>query len=119
VKTLGTFFIISNPRQYGSDALYPELFRQVSKRDDENSPIYSYAIYKDRILTLSSNKYPFQIDISPGQIPKSEVEPRSNGDYDELWYRASNDKVVVIERKTLCWKASRCSPIYFVLFFSW
>lgn len=98
-KTFGTFFIISNPRQYGSDALYPELFRQVSKRDDENSPIYSYAIYKDRILTLSSNKYPFQISISSDQIPKSEVEPRSNGDYDELWYRANNNKIVVVARK--------------------
>jgi signal transduction histidine kinase len=98
-KTLGTFFIISNPRQYGSDALYPELFRQVSKRDDENSPIYSYAIYKDRVLTLSSNKYPFQISISPDQMPKSEVEPRSSGDYDELWYRASNNKIVVVARK--------------------
>lgn len=98
-KVLGYFFIISNPRQYGSDALYPELFRQVSKRDDENSPVYSYAIYKDRVLTLSSNKYPFQINIAPDQIPKSEVEPRSNGEYDELWYRASNNKVVVIARK--------------------
>jgi two-component system, NtrC family, nitrogen regulation sensor histidine kinase NtrY len=98
-KTLGFFFIISNPRQYGSDALYPELFRQVTKRDDENSPIYSYAIYKNRILTLSSNKYPFQISISPDQIPKSEVEPRANGEYDELWYRAGNNKVVVIARK--------------------
>lgn len=98
-KTLGTFFIISNPRQYGSDALYPELFRQVSKRDDENSPIYSYAIYKGGLLTLSSNKYPFQITISKDQIPKSEVDSRAKGDYNELWYRASNNKVVVIARK--------------------
>jgi signal transduction histidine kinase len=98
-KTVGTFFVISNPRQYGSDALYPELFRQVNKRDDENSPIYSYAIYKNGILTASSNKYPFPISISKNQIPKSEVEPRNNDDYDELWYRASNNKVVVIARK--------------------
>jgi len=98
-RTLGSFFIISNPRQYGSDALYPELFRQVSKRDDENSPIYSYAIYKKGLLTQSSNKYPFQISISKEQIPKSEVEPRANNGYDELWYRANNNKVVVIARK--------------------
>ncbi|HVW99843.1 MAG TPA: HAMP domain-containing sensor histidine kinase, partial [Candidatus Babeliaceae bacterium] len=98
-KTVGTFFIISNPRQYGADALYPELFRQVSKRDDENSPIYSFAIYKDRLLTSSSNKYPFPISISKDQIPKSEVEQRTNDGYDELWYRSSNNKVVVIAKQ--------------------
>ena len=98
-KIVGTFFIISNPRQYGSDALYPELFRQVNKRDDENSPFYSYAIYKNGTLTTSSNKYPFPISISKQQIPKSEIDARDNGDYDELWYRASNNKVVVIARK--------------------
>src|SRR4029079_7886234 len=81
------------------DALYPELFRQVNKRDDENSPVYSYAIYKGRLLTLSSNKYPFQISISKDQVPKSEVDARTNGGYDELWYRAGNNKVVVIARK--------------------
>jgi two-component system, NtrC family, nitrogen regulation sensor histidine kinase NtrY len=99
IRSAGTFFVISNPRQYGSDALYPELFRQVSKRDDENSPIYSYGIYKNGLLTLSSNKYPFQISIPNDQIPKSEIESRTNGDYDELWYRANNNKIVVIARK--------------------
>lgn len=98
-KTIGTFFIISNPRQYGSDALYPELLRQVSKRDDEYSPVYSYAIYKDRLLTSFSNKYSFPITISTDQIPKGEVDQRDNNEYDELWYRASNNKVVVIARK--------------------
>jgi two-component system, NtrC family, nitrogen regulation sensor histidine kinase NtrY len=98
-RNIGTFFIIFNPRQYGSDAFFPELFRQVNKRDDENSPVYSYAIYKNGVLTTSSNRYPFQISISKEQSPRSETEERTNGDYDELWYRAANDKVVVIARK--------------------
>ena len=98
-KIIGSFFIISNPRQYGSDALYPELFRQVSKRDDENSPIYSFAIYKDRLLTSSSNKYPFQISISKEQVPKAETDQRTKDGYDELWYRASNNKIVVIAKQ--------------------
>ncbi len=98
---IGTFFIISTPRQYGTtDALYPELFRQVSKReDDENSPIYSYAIYKDNLLFSSSAKYPFAIKISKEQIPAKDFEQRTNSGYDELWYRAGNDKVVVIAKK--------------------
>ena len=79
--------------------MYPELFRQVNKRDDENSPVYSYAIYKNGVLSNSSNKYPFRIDISDSPALKSETEERTNGDYNELWYRAGNDKVVVIAKK--------------------
>lgn len=100
INTAGTFFIVSTPRQYGAtDALYPELFRQVSKRDEENSPVYSYAIYKDRLLTTLSNKYPFQITLTNSQIPKAEFDQKTNGDYDELWYRASNKKIVVVAKK--------------------
>jgi signal transduction histidine kinase len=100
-STIGTFFIISNPRRYGNtDALYPELFRQVSNRDDdENSLIYSYAVYKDRILISSSAKYPFQISLSKDQVPNKDFDERTKGDYDELWYRAGNDKVVIIAKK--------------------
>ncbi|MFL5739262.1 MAG: sensor histidine kinase [Flavisolibacter sp.] len=97
---VGSFFILSTPRQYGStEALYPELFRQVSRRDAENSPIYSYAIYTNKLLISSSSQYPFQITLSDAQLPKAEFETRMNGDYDELWYKASNKKVVVIAKK--------------------
>lgn len=97
---VGTFFLVSTPRQYSSsDALYPELFRQVSRRDEENSPVYSYAVYEDGVLVPSSTKYPFQITLSKNQIPDKDFEQRRNGDYDELWYRASNHKVIVVARK--------------------
>jgi two-component system nitrogen regulation sensor histidine kinase NtrY len=100
IHTIGTFFIISTPRQFGNtDALYPELFRQVSRRDAENSPIYSYGIYSNKLLISSSSKYPFQITLTDDQIPATEYESRTNGDYNELWYKANNKKVVVIARK--------------------
>jgi two-component system, NtrC family, nitrogen regulation sensor histidine kinase NtrY len=97
---IGTFFIISTPRQYASsDALYPELFRQVDRNDAANSPIYSYAIYKNGLLISPFSKYPFQISLTADQIPKSEFVQRVKGDYDELWYKASNDKIVVVAKK--------------------
>ncbi|HEY0355305.1 MAG TPA: HAMP domain-containing sensor histidine kinase, partial [Flavisolibacter sp.] len=98
---VGSFFIISTPRQYAgtSDALYPELFRQVSRKDDINSSMYSYAIYNDRLLISSSDKYPFQINIEKDQVPKSEFEERNNGDHTELWYRPSGKKVVIVAKK--------------------
>lgn len=98
---IGTFFIISTPRQYGTtDALYPELFRQISRSDISNSPVYSYAIYNNNLLIASSSKYSFPISLTAGQVPKGEFESRVNGDYDELWYKAGNKKVVVIAKKS-------------------
>lgn len=98
--TIGSFFIISTPKQYANtDALYPELFRQVSRRDEETSPTYSYAIYIDESLIPTASNYPFQISIADNQIPKTDFEQRRNGDYDELWYRASNRKVIVVAKK--------------------
>ena len=51
-KKLGSFFIVSNSKNYSRDALFPELFRQFKAIDPENSPIYSNAIFD--ILRLIS-----------------------------------------------------------------
>jgi signal transduction histidine kinase len=98
-KKLGTFFLISNPKNYSSDALFPELFKQFKKNDAENSPIYSYAVYGQKKLVSRSDKYAFPIKLTDKQVPKDEFDRITNGDYDELWYRASNEKVVVMARK--------------------
>lgn len=98
-RKVGTFFIVSNPKKYSSDALFPVLFKEYAKNDPENSPIYSYAVYGGRKLVALSSKYPFATKLTEAQLPKDEFERRINGDYDELWYRAGNEKVVVIVRK--------------------
>lgn len=98
---LGYFFIISNPRKYSSDALLAELFKQYRKNDPENSPIYSYAVYNNKKLVRLSDKYPFATELSDDQLPgnTNEVNRKINGDYDEMWYKASAQKVVVMARK--------------------
>ncbi|MFC0771308.1 ATP-binding protein [Terrimonas alba] len=97
---LGYFFLISNPKKYRGDALFPEFFKQYKKNDPENSPIYSYAVYSQKKLIALSNKYPFATQLTDKDIPKNkEFERKANGDYDEMWYRASNEKVVVMARK--------------------
>ena len=97
--TLGYLYIISNPRKYISDALFPELFRQLKQADPENSPVYSYAVYKNKSLVSPTNKYSFAISLQDNEIPKEEYEQRKKKNYDELWYRASGNKVIVIVRK--------------------
>mgnify|MGYP001569740688 FL=1 len=43
-KKLGSFFIVSNPKNSGREAMFPELFRQFQQTEPENSPIYSNAV---------------------------------------------------------------------------
>jgi signal transduction histidine kinase len=96
---LGTLFIVSTPKRYNQDAIYPELFRRINDTDPENSPIYSYAVYKNKLLTAASSKYPFRINLTPQEVPKQEYQRIVQDGYDELWYRASSNKVVVVAKK--------------------
>ena len=97
--TLGAAFIVSTPRTTTANALEATLFKEPNDNDPKESPIYSYAIYRKKNLIESSSKYPFAITLTDDQIPKQEVEKRKNGDFDELWYRDSSGKVIVLARK--------------------
>ncbi len=95
----GSFFIVSNLKNYSRDALFPELFRQFKATDPENSPIYSNAVFDSLRLISPPGNYPFPIWLTANEVPKEEFQQRKNGDYDELWYKAGNEKIVVIARK--------------------
>ncbi|MEO7924153.1 MAG: ATP-binding protein [Chitinophagaceae bacterium] len=98
-RKLGSFFIVSNFKNYSRDALFPELFRQFKEVDPENSPIYSNAVYHSLRLISPPGNYPFPIWLTPSEIPKQQYEQRVNGDFDEMWYKEGSEKVVVIARK--------------------
>jgi two-component system, NtrC family, nitrogen regulation sensor histidine kinase NtrY len=98
-KKLGSFFIVSNLKNFSRDALFPELFRQDKGSDPENSPIYSNAVYINNRLVSPPGNYPFATWLQEKEIPGEEYTLKTNGDFDELWYRASKGKVVVIARK--------------------
>ncbi|HEU4573802.1 MAG TPA: ATP-binding protein [Chitinophagaceae bacterium] len=109
---LGDVFIMSIPKQYGSETVFPQLFKQFNRDNPENSPVYSYALYSKGELMAASSRYPFVFSLAKNEIPKTEFEKRKNGDYDELWYRDSNEKIVVIARK-------KDSLIEFITLFSY
>jgi signal transduction histidine kinase len=98
-KKTGSFFIVSNPKNFSREALFPELFRQFQQIDPENSPVYSNAVYVNRQLVSPPGNYPFAIWIKEAEMPEEGFQQRTNGDFDELWYRSGNEKVVVIARK--------------------
>jgi nitrogen fixation/metabolism regulation signal transduction histidine kinase len=99
----GSLFIISDPKKFSSDGLYPELFKENKRFDPLSSPIYATAVYSDGQLISQSSKYQFPISITPAEIPRAEYSHRANGDYEELWHRAPNNKVVVMSRKRESW----------------
>ena len=96
---LGTFFIVSNLKSFSRDALFPELFRQFGSNELENSQVYSSAVYVNQQLYSPPGNYPFATSLLKDEVPKEEFEERNKGEYNELWYRYSNDKTVVVARK--------------------
>jgi two-component system nitrogen regulation sensor histidine kinase NtrY len=96
--TMGFFFMVSNPKNYSREAIFPELFRQLGT-DDETSPIYSNATYVERRLVTPPGNYSFRTFLLPEEVPKVEYSQRRNGEFDELWYKASNERVIVVARK--------------------
>jgi two-component system nitrogen regulation sensor histidine kinase NtrY len=98
-KKVGYLFVLSEPQKYKSDALVPELFRQRREITSDYSPVYSYAIYNNGDLIDYFNDYPFATQLPEKDIPKKEFYQHVQNGYDELWYRYSKDKVVVIVKK--------------------
>ena len=76
-RKLGTMFIVSNPKRFSSEALFPELFRQPGA-DPDQSPIYTSAVYTHKKLGLRFNKYPFPISLNDDDLPKTEVTRRNS-----------------------------------------
>jgi len=95
----GYFFVLSEPKRYKSDALIPELFKQNKELVPEYSPDYSYGIYTNLDLIHHYNDYPFPTHLNASQVPRTEYEVRDTRKYEELWYRRSADKVVMIVKK--------------------
>ncbi len=98
-RLLGYVFILATPKNYKTDALYPELFLRGYNNSIENSQIYSYAIYNKLQLVNNHNDYAFPWQLTPDQIPKSDFETFRRKGYYELWYKAGADKVVIIAKE--------------------
>ncbi len=96
--TVGYLFVLSDPKRYKSEALVPELFKQTRERIPEYSPSYAYAIYDSLKLISHYNDYPFPTYLNK-QTKNQEYSIVKKDGYEELWYRGTPDKVVVVARK--------------------
>ena len=94
----GFAFIVSRPKKYKSDALYPELFSKGTANSIESSSLYSFAVYSKKHLSTSYNNYPFPTVIPDQSIANNEFITKRNDGNDELWYNAGDDKIIVIAK---------------------
>ena len=95
-NVLGYFFVIAEPKKYKSQALYPELFKQV--KDAEMDLNRTYAVYNKGELINSAGDYNFLSHIPKSKLLRQEYKEQPNGDFNELWYNAGNNKLVIIVR---------------------
>ncbi len=98
-KKQGYIFIVSKPKKYKSDALYPELFSKGNANSIESSSIYAFAVYNKNQLSSSNNDYPFPTTMDSSLFTYNEFRTVYKDGYEELWYRANEDKVIVIARQ--------------------
>jgi two-component system nitrogen regulation sensor histidine kinase NtrY len=101
-QKMGSVFVLAEPRRNKNEALTPELFRQNSVMlPEQYSSVYSYAIYdSDRNLIQNYNDYAFPTHLDTRLLPQNEFERRRINSFEELWYRPSSDKIVIIARKS-------------------
>ncbi|MCF3109171.1 HAMP domain-containing histidine kinase [Niabella sp. CC-SYL272] len=101
-RLIGTVYIVSNPRRFAVANIKPELFKQFKQGEFSIPAVYQFAIYHNNQLTSSSvsKKYPFTTLLTPGQFPQKKVELRERAGYNEVWYRASASKVIIMARKS-------------------
>jgi signal transduction histidine kinase len=98
-KIVGYVFIIARSKKFKSDALYPELFSRGNENAIENSSVYAFAVYNNLQLVSNHNDYAFATKINKAQVPKEEFEMKRKDDFDELWYRAGPESIVIIAKK--------------------
>ncbi|MBS1753905.1 MAG: HAMP domain-containing histidine kinase [Ferruginibacter sp.] len=97
--TLGYVFVLANPKKFKSDAVNLELFSKGLNNAIENSPVYAFAVYDNLQLINSHNDYAFATRLTKQQAPKNEFTTVHKNGFDELWYKAGPQKIVVIAKE--------------------
>ncbi len=98
-NTYGYLFVMVKPKRYKSEALYPELFRQVQDLSSDFNINYAYAIYNKGKIINRFNDYNFPSSLEKTPIPRVKFEQRNNTEYNELWYNTGIGKIIVIAHK--------------------
>lgn len=97
--TLGYVFVLANPKKSKTDALNLELFSRGKSNAIESSTVYAFAVYNNLQLVNSHNDYPFATRLTTDDVPGQEFSRKKRNGYDELWYKAGPQKIVIISKQ--------------------
>ena len=103
VSADGYLFVIVKPKNYASEALYPELFKQTQDLSADLNTDYAYAIYNNAKLISHFNEYDFPSQLVKNKSAVSEFQLTDNNEFNELWYNAGNGKQIVIAKRNSFW----------------
>ena len=92
-------FVRAHPKQYKTDAFDLDLFSMGKNNAIENSPVYAFAVYSHLQQVKRHNDYPFATRLTEKQVPGEEFVTITNKNYDELWYKAGPQKIVIITKE--------------------
>ncbi len=92
----GYFLVVAELKKYKSEALYPELFKQVENVETDLNVNYAYAVYNKGKIINSYGDYDFKSRIPKDDYPKQEFLEKKNNGKSALWYNAGNNKLVII-----------------------
>jgi two-component system, NtrC family, nitrogen regulation sensor histidine kinase NtrY len=94
----GYVFIELKIKKNITQSLYPKLLQDQKETSNKRKPNYNYAIYTKGELSAQSGDYNFRFNI--GNLPgHRQYWYFDDGDYSELYYRATPDVVYVIVYK--------------------
>jgi two-component system, NtrC family, nitrogen regulation sensor histidine kinase NtrY len=95
---IGTLFLVITPKRFDEkEPFYTDIFRR--RPEAETSRSTAYAIYQNNQLVSYTGTHPFPLTLNKEQIPVGMVSHYDRGNYDELWYKGSNQKIIIIARK--------------------
>ncbi|MEJ7680798.1 MAG: hypothetical protein WKG06_23690 [Segetibacter sp.] len=69
----GYFFIVAELKKYKSEALYPELFKQVENVETDLNVNYAYAIYNKGKIINNYGDFDFKSRIPKARLPKTGI----------------------------------------------
>ncbi len=98
-EKLGYLFVVVKPKQYKSEALYPELFKQVQDLAIDLNTNYAFAVYINGKMINKMNSYDFPTQLNIKNLSAFEYKKIQTNGYTELWYNAGNTRQIIIVKQ--------------------
>ncbi len=98
-EKLGYLFVLVKPKRYKTEALYPELFKQVQDLSIDLNTNYALAVYMNGKMINHLNDYDFPTHLNPKALSSFEYKKITANGYTELWYNAGNGKQIIIAKQ--------------------